>query len=122
MRSIKQNPIEQIASMLVVCAALALPLLAVHPMLAQSGGGNHWVGTWTTSLVGRPQFPPPPVPPTPTAAPAPGQTPLPAPNPQPAAPAPFIQFNNQTLRQIVHTSIGGSRARVVLRTALARLR
>jgi lysophospholipase L1-like esterase len=114
MRSVKQNPIERIAWMLVVCAALALPLLAVHPALAQSGGGNHWVGTWTTSLVGRPQSPLPPVPPTPTAAPVAGQAPLPAPNPQPPAPAPFIQFNNQTLRQIVHTSVGGSRARVVL--------
>jgi lysophospholipase L1-like esterase len=82
-----------------VCAALALALPAARPMLAQSGGGNHWVGTWTTSLVGRPQFPPAP------PAPASGQAP---------APAPFIQFSNQTLRQIVHASIGGTRARVVL--------
>jgi lysophospholipase L1-like esterase len=105
MRSVEQNRIERIALRLVVCAALALALPAVHPMLAQSGGtgGNHWVGTWTTSLVGRPQFPPPP--PAATAAPAPGPAP---------SPAPFIQFNNQTLRQIVHTSIGGTRARVVL--------
>jgi lysophospholipase L1-like esterase len=105
MRSVAQNRIERIALRLVVCAALALALPAVHPMLAQSGGGNgnHWVGTWTTSLVGRPQFPPPP--PAATAAPAPGPA---------ASPAPFIQFNNQTLRQIVHTSIGGTRARVVL--------
>src|SRR6185436_3261879 len=33
------------------------------------------------------------------------------------APSPFIQFTNQTLRQIVHTSIGGSKARVVLSNA-----
>ena len=105
MRSVEQNRIDRIALKLVVCAALALALPAVHPLLAQSGGagGNHWVGTWTTSLVGRPQFPP--LPPAATAAPAPGPAP---------SPAPFIQFNNQTLRQIVHTSIGGTRARVVL--------
>jgi lysophospholipase L1-like esterase len=110
MRSVEQNPIERIASRLAVCAALALALPVVHPVRAQSGGGNHWVGTWTTSLVGRPQFPPAPAPaapPAPTAAPGPGQAPVPS-------PAPFIQFNNQTLRQIVHTSIGGTRARVVL--------
>ena len=34
------------------------------------------------------------------------------PGPQPAAA--FVHFSNQTLRQIVHTSIGGSRVRVVL--------
>src|SRR5580704_2692715 len=100
MRSVKQTPIERpierIASRLVVCTALALALLAVHPMLAQSGSGNHWVGTWTTSLVGRPQVPPPPAPPAPNAAPVPGQAPLPTPQAQPAVPAPFIQFNNQT--------------------------
>ena len=39
---------------------------------------------------------------------APGQT---------FAPPPYIHFTNQTLRQIVHTSIGGSKARVVLSNA-----
>ena len=47
-------------------------------------------------------------PPAPPVAPPPGQT---------FAPPPFIHFTNQTLRQIVHTSIGGSRARVVLSNA-----
>lgn len=47
----------------------------------------------------------------PSAAPA-------APTPGPAfAPANSTHFTNQTLRQIVHTSIGGSRARVVLSNA-----
>ena len=32
----------------------------------------------------------------------------------PAQPAPFLHFNNQTLRQIVRTSIGGNRARVAI--------
>jgi len=105
--------IELITSKLAVCAALGVALLTVPPVFAQSGGGNHWVGTWTTALVGRPQVPPPPAPPAPSAAPVAGQTPLPPPNP-PAIPQPYIQFNNVTLRQIVHTSIGGTRTRVVL--------
>ena len=49
-----------------------------------------------------------PAAPPPVAPPA-GQT---------FAPQPFVHFTNQTLRQIVHTSIGGSRARVMLSNAL----
>jgi lysophospholipase L1-like esterase len=41
-------------------------------------------------------------------APPPGQT---------FAPLPFAHFTNQTLRQVVHASIGGSRVRVVLSNA-----
>jgi lysophospholipase L1-like esterase len=44
----------------------------------------------------------------PPVAPAPGQT---------FAPQPYVHFTNQTLRQIVHTSVGGSKARVVLSNA-----
>ena len=65
------------------------------------------MGTWATAEVGRPQTPPPPAP---VLLPAgPNQCP-------PAAPAPasFVHFKDQTLRQIVHTSIGGSSVRVVL--------
>jgi len=110
MKSTKRHPI------LVAVAALALYLLAPYPaMQAQSArSGEHWVGTWTTSDVGRPQIPPPPAPPAPVAAPVPGQPPLPPPAPVPAVPAPFIHFTNQTLREVVHTSIGGNRVRVVL--------
>lgn len=98
------------ASILVAAAALAFSLLEIHsPVLAQAGRTNeHWVGTWATAEVGRPQTVPPqaaPPAPTPPGQPAQGQN---------AAPAPFLHFNNQTLRQIVHTSIGGSRARVIL--------
>ena len=72
-------------------------------VVAQSGRTTeHWVGTWTTSEVGRPQIPPPPVAPV-AAAPAPG-----TPAPPVPPPAPFMHFNNQTLRQIVHASIGGN--------------
>jgi lysophospholipase L1-like esterase len=92
--------------------ALAAILLGVPQAGAQQG--EHWVGTWTAALVGRPQNPPPPaVPPAP--APATGQV-RPA-TAGPPAPAPFMHFNNQTLRQIVHTSIGGRRVRVVLSNA-----
>ena len=90
--------------------------------LAQTGTADRWVGTWATAEVGRPQNPVPPAPPlppfmintrcappaTPPVAPPPGQT---------FAPLPFAHFTNQTLRQIVHTTVGGSKARVVLSNA-----
>jgi len=100
----------------VAVTALAFYLFAPHlAMQAQSGRSDeHWVGTWTTSDVGRPQSPPPLAPPAPVAAPVPGQQLLPPPAPVPGVPAPFMHFTNQTLRQIVHTSIGGNRARIVL--------
>ncbi len=103
--------------------ALALSVLCValagSPALTQ-GGDEKWVGTWTASLVGRPQAPPPPaaaLPPFMTnqcPAPAPVVTP---PAGQTFAPLPFSQLTNQTLRQIVHTTIGGTRVRVVLSNA-----
>lgn len=85
-------------------------LLTVHPSDAQQG--EHWVGTWMVASVARPQAPPPPA--VPAALP-PAQTQQ-APAAQPS-PASFMHFNNQTLRQIVHTSIGGRRVRVVLSNA-----
>jgi len=90
---------------------------------AQSAAAERWVGTWTTAEVGRPQNPIPPPPPlrpfmVNTRCPAPAAPPAPAPPPgQTFAPAPYVHFTNQTLRQIVHTSIGGSKARVVLSNA-----
>jgi lysophospholipase L1-like esterase len=85
---------------------LAVLLLSVRILGLQQIGTGHWVGTWATALVGRPQAPP-----VPAAAPAAGAQPgqLPA-----AQPAPFVHFTDQTLRQIVHASLGGSRLRVVL--------
>jgi len=74
----------------------ALYLLATGMTVVAQRGGEHWVGTWATAVVSRPQA-------TPGAAPAGGPAPL--------------NFNNQTLRQIVHVSLGGSRARVVLSNA-----
>ena len=103
--------------------AFAFLLLRAEPALfAQSGTPEHWVGTWTTSEVGRPQDPMPPAPAlrpfmANTRCPAPPAPPVASPQGQTFAPPPFIHFTNQTLRQIVHTSIGGSKARVVLSNA-----
>jgi hypothetical protein len=78
-----------------VCLALTLgALLAIPAALAgQSAAPENWVGTWATAVVGRP----------PQGAPSP--------IPDPKQP---LHFNNQTLRQIVRTSIGGERIRIVL--------
>ncbi len=87
---------------------VALCLFTIErPMFAQSGGSERWVGTWSTSEVGRPQTPPPPAP---VLLPiGPNECPPPVP-----APSTFMHFKDQTLRQVVHTSIGGSNVRVVL--------
>ena len=103
--------------------AFAFLLLRAEPaVFAQSGTPEHWVGTWTTSEVGRPQDPTPPAPAlrpfmANTRCPAPPAPPVASPQGQTFAPPPFIHFTNQTLRQIVHTSIGGSKVRVVLSNA-----
>ena len=106
MRSVNTQPVWKAnAARITAAVTLALVLFALQPLMAQ-GPGEHWVGTWSTSEVGRPQTPPAAVPvPPPFMA---NQCP-PVPPPAPA----FMHFSNQTLRQIVHTSIGGSRARVV---------
>ena len=79
-----------------VLAGLALAsLLAMEPPLsAQGGPADRWVGTWATAGVAVPSQP--------------------SAQPQLLQPGEPPRFNNQTLRQIVHTSIGGERARVVL--------
>ena len=92
--------------------------------LAQSAKSDRWVGTWATAEVGRPQSPFPPVPGPPlapfmvnTRCGAPATPPVTPPPGQTFAPAPYMHFTNQTLRQVVRTSIGGSKARVVLSNA-----
>ena len=76
--------------------ALVFSLVAADSRLfAQSGAaGEHWVGTWATAAVASPSQP--------------SAQPQPAPGVRPPS------FSNQTLRQFVHTSIGGERVRVVL--------
>lgn len=73
--------------------ALAFVVLAVgRPLLGQGGQpAEHWIGTWFAASTARADVPP-------TQAPA-------------ASP---LHFNNQTLRQIAHITVGGSRLRVVL--------
>jgi lysophospholipase L1-like esterase len=117
-------------------AAMILSLIA-GPVGAQENRsditGQHWVGTWATAVVGRPSAisAPQQTVATPTAttggqpsSAAPLTTPPAARAAQPASaaregaprtpPPPPVQFNNQTLRQIVRTSIGGERVRLVL--------
>src|SRR5262249_4102490 len=92
---------------------------------AQTSTG-HWVATWSTALVGRPQVLPPPGPPGPppfmtNACPQPPAPPTPRPTPPPGqtfGPPPVTTFTKQTLRQVVHTSVGGTRVRVVVSNAL----
>lgn len=96
-------------------AVLAIVLVIPLPVLAQGKANEHWVGTWATAVVGRPQ---------PGAQIARGGGPAPAPangagrgrQGGPPGPPPLV-INNQTLREIVHTSIAGSRVRVVFSNA-----
>jgi lysophospholipase L1-like esterase len=105
----------------VVAALLAAVLAAPPSMRAQVRGNDRWVGTWATAVVARPQGPflPPPAaaagslcPPA-VFGPPPGRQ---GGGPPPAPPPP-LNFSNQTLRQIVHVSLGGDRVRVVLSNA-----
>ena len=104
--------------------ALAFVLLSIaRETFSQSGLTDRWVGTWTTAEVGRPQNPAPPGGPPlapfmiNTRCPAPSAPPVAPPPGQTFSPPPYLHFTNQTLRQIVHTSIGGSSMRVVLSNA-----
>jgi lysophospholipase L1-like esterase len=86
-----------------LAAVLALALLAGPPLAGQGTSRPHWVGTWMTSVIGRPPY---------VATRAPATQPGGAPAPPAAARMTFP--NNQTLRQIVHTTLGGDRVRVIL--------
>src|SRR5215471_5791065 len=83
------------------CAAILLGSL----LTLSAASNERWVGTWTTAVVTRPQ------PPRPTSTDQPA---TPASGAQPPGQPPALSLNNQTLREIVHGSIGGSRLRVVL--------
>jgi len=88
--------------------AIAIAFLVGSPLSGQNGARPHWVGTWMTSLIGRPPYP---------AAPA--TTTQPAGAPAPPAAARMTVPSNQTLRQIVHTTLGGDRVRVTLSNAFS---
>src|SRR6187399_1258019 len=94
--------------------ALALVLFIASPAFAQARRNEKWVATWATALVARAQ----PVAPAPSAA-APALTAAPPPQGRGGGRggAPPITVNNQTIRQIVRVSVGGSRIRVVVSNA-----
>ena len=71
---------------------------------------KHWVATWTTA---QPLIRNPPPAPRPAAQSAPA-TPPAAPRPSNPAQALARGFHDQTVRMIVHTSIGGSALRIKL--------
>jgi len=89
-----------------VGALALLPFAAFASAEAQTGA-EHWVTTWATaellSRSGQPQS-------APQAAGA-----------QPAARPPLTSLNNQAVRMIAHTSIGGRRVRVRLANAFGNM-
>jgi len=90
----KLRVVAEVRAVLGLACCLAFIGLVQLSLAAQNGPIEHWVGTWATAGVLSPSQ-------------APAQTPAgQAPRPP--------SFNNQTLRQIVHTSIGGERVRIVL--------
>ena len=88
---------------------LTVLALSASSLLAQAKAAEHWIATWTTAVVARAPMLPPAAP----AGPAPVATAGAPPIVQAPAGPPAITPNNQTLRQIVRTSVSGTRARVV---------
>lgn len=89
-------------------AAIVLSLLGFAILAQNVSAQEHWVETWAASPQARAGGPPRAAQPA-----APGAAPAAATK----APAQPTSFNDQTVRMIVHTSIGGSRARVELSNA-----
>ncbi|MEP6717462.1 MAG: GDSL-type esterase/lipase family protein [Terriglobia bacterium] len=95
---------------------------------AQQSNQQHWVATWTTPQPMMRAQPPRPqaLSPAPTASTSSATPPAATPGTAPANPGPGRQgnpalraiatngFKNQTVRMVVHTSIGGSRLRIRL--------
>ncbi len=109
-----------VLALLIVIAQAGLPSATLGVRNAFAGGqaslkarsdgtNEHWVPTWGTAqqLVRVTSAPPPPAPPATATQPAPAP---------PAAAPPFrvTTLNNQTVRMILRTSIGGRRVRVKL--------
>jgi lysophospholipase L1-like esterase len=95
-------------------------LLLLTSSVHAGPANDHWVTSWTTPqpLIRNPPAPPrPPPAPAPTSAAASPQATSPAP---PAGPDPVAVninargFHDQTIRMIVHTSIGGHKLRIRL--------
>ena len=108
---------------LVVAGVLMLGGLRLS---GQQSATSHWVGIWSTAdtwrapAAGVPSGAPPLVPsPTPVTTPPPAATSSSTAPPAAGrgAPPPPVQFSGQTLRQVVHTTFGGDRLRVVFSNA-----
>src|SRR5436190_7656930 len=100
-----EPPVQCAAMKHHVAVMFGVLALVVSPLSGRTAGTQpHWVGTWMTSVVGRPPYPAAPA--TTTGA-----------TPATPAPARMVFPNNQTLRQIVHVSVGGDRLRVTLTNA-----
>lgn len=89
------NPGRQ-ARLTVAALLVVLPAVALPPAGAAQAA-EHWVGTWAAGLQAQ-------APPEPASARDPGQDLF----------GPLARVRNQTLRQIVRATIGGSRLRVAL--------
>lgn len=105
----------------VASVVFALLFLGSLPTLLAQGGrtSEHWVGTWATAAVARCPGQPAGLAPQGLASGLCGsrnQTTAPPQTPQPAQ-AVLPVLVNQTVRQIVHTSLGGNRIRIVLTNA-----
>ena len=93
-------------------AIAALVLSVTAAAFGQTKSADHWVATWATAVVARPSVVTPVA--APTGPPAQGVPAAGGVGVQPAPPPlPPVTPNNQTLRQIVRSTIAGSRARVV---------
>ena len=127
---------KRFVSVAALTAALVGCLVAAQSITRAQSRGEHWVGTWATAVVTRPQGPAAPggfggAQPAVCFGQAPANAAPASPPPAPAGggagrgagggrggnpPAP-LNFSDQTLRQIVHTSLAGERVRVVLSNA-----
>lgn len=79
---------RQFLKTVVAAVAFAVAGLTAHPAAFAGNGNEHWVGTWSTAMH----------------------------PPDAGFGITNAGFNNQTLRQIVHTSVGGEQVRVKLST------
>lgn len=97
---VRLSPLPRTRATLGLIAALtgALLVSTVTPATAQ-WSQDFWIATWATALVGRPQ--------SPSAVDRLAS----------ARPPSWPHLTNQTLRQVVHTSMGGSSVRVVFSNA-----
>ena len=95
MRYLGRRDIRMWSRLVTVATVAVCGLAADALVVAQTGGDRHWVGTWATATVAR--------------------------DPQPESDgfggrptAPPLNFNDQTLRQIVRTTTSGTRVRVAV--------